>query len=151
MSNSNPKLSDIPLVLQDLVFLFAFNMGKEETLCSLRTIWEIQQMKLPFFFFRTKIWSWHYKTFLENPCSCFMPIEYFNGRYNDIFDEDALYCFLLGLDFRRRNVKLFGSRRFWEKKLVKSWRSVEALSAYYKMLCRSKTKVFRKKDYFRNF
>ena len=151
MSVFDPKLSDIPLVLQDLVFLFAFNMDKEQTLCSLRIIWEIQQMKLPFFFFRTKIWSWHYKTFLENPCSSFMPIEYFNGRYNDIFDEDSLYCFLLGLDFRRRNVKLFGSRRFWEKRLVKSWRAVEELSAYYKMLCRSKAQVFRKKDYFRNF
>jgi len=111
MCKNDPKLSSLPDVLQDLVLQFAFNMPKDQVLGSLRVIMDIVDMKLPFFFFRQKIWSWHCKNFLPNPVFDFMPIEYYNGRYNELFDDDALFMLLLGLDFRRRNVRMFGSRQ----------------------------------------
>ena len=111
MCKNDVKLCTLPDVLQDIVLQFAFNMPKHQVLSSLGTVLDILDMELPFFFFRDKIWSWHYNIFLPNPVFNFMPIEYYNGRFCELFDDDAMYCLLLGLDFRRKNVRMFGSTK----------------------------------------
>ena len=145
MCNTDVKLSILPDVLQDIVLKYAFNMPKAAILRSLHTILGILEMQLPFFFFRQKIWSWHYNRFLPNPVFAFMPIEYYNSRYCELFDDDALYCLLLGLDFRRKNVRMFGSRGAWLNRIVTSWRCVEPLAAYYRMLLRTRSPIMKKR------
>jgi hypothetical protein len=145
MCNNEVKLVELPDVLQDLVLLYAFNLPKHDVLESLGVILDIVDMKLPFFFFRQKIWSWQYNNFLPNPVFSFMPIEYYNGRYCELFNDDAMFSFLLGLDFRRKNVRLFGSREKWLDRIVTSWRCVEPLAAYYRMLLRSQTPIMKKR------
>ena len=145
MCKSDVKLSILPDVLQDLVIQYAFNMPKDQVLKSLQTILDILDMELPFFFFREKIWSWEFNVFLPNPVFSFMPIEYYNGRYCELFDDDAMYCLLLGLDFRRKNVKMFGSRQKWLNRIVTSWRCVEPLAAYYRMLLRTRSPIMKKR------
>jgi hypothetical protein len=61
MSKNDIKLVELPDVLQDLVLLYAFNLPKQQVLESLGVILDIVDMKLPFFFFREKI-------FLAEPC-----------------------------------------------------------------------------------
>ena len=148
MCKDEVKLSILPDVLQDLVIQFAFDMPKEQVLDSLEIILDIISMQLPFFFFRPKIWSWHYNNFLPNPIFSFMPIEYYNGLYSELFDDDALYCLLLGLDFRRKNVRMFGTRQQWLNRIVSSWRSIEPFAAYYKMLLRSRTPIMKHRSSF---
>ena len=143
MNDSDETLTVLPLVLQEMVMDFAFNIPMHAVLKSLQTVLCIIEMNLPFFFFREKIWSWHYNMFLPNPVFSFMPIEYYNGRFCELFDDDALYCLLLALDFRRKNVKMFGSRQRWLDRIVNSWRCVEPFAAYYKMLMRSNTRVMK--------
>ena len=144
MCKNDPKVHDLPDVLQDLVYMFAFNLPKIDVQGSLRTVLEIKRMKLPFFFLRDKIWSWHYAKFLVNPLVRFMPIEYYNGTFRELFDDDAMYCFLFGLDFRMRNVRKFGNRQAWESRILQSWRVVKSLALYFKMIMRSETRVLRK-------
>jgi len=146
MCNSELKLGVLPTVLQDLVIEFAFDMPKQLVLDSLRIILSIIDMDLPFFFFRKQIWSWRYATFLPNPVINFLPIQYYSGRYADLFDDDAMYCLLLGLDFRRRNVRMFGSRQKWLDRIVTSWRSVEPFAAYYKMLIRTRGPIMKQRS-----
>ena len=67
MCKNDVKLCSLPDDLQDIVLFFAFNMPKSQVLESLRIVLDIQDMRLPFFFFRQKIWSWHYNVFLPNP------------------------------------------------------------------------------------
>ena len=141
----DPKLCDLPTVLQDLVLLFAYNMPKQAIARSLTTLISINEMDLPFFFFRDKIWSWHFHRFLPNPVRVFMPIEYYNGLYNELFDSDAMYCLLLGLDFRRKNVRMFGSREQWLHRILNCWRVVEPFAAFYKMLMRSEGPIMKKR------
>ena len=74
----------------------------------------------------------------------FLPIEYFTGNYIDIFEDDTLYSLLLGLDFRRREVRKFGSRKLWMRRLCTCWKAVESFSSYYKMLLRTKTPILKK-------
>ena len=145
MCKNDVKLSVLPAVLQDVVLQFAFNMPRDKILTSLAVVLDIVDMNLPFFFFRKKIWSWHYNIFLPNPVFSFMPIDYYNGRYCELFNDDALYCFLLGLDFRRKNVKMFGSRQTWLNRIVTSWRCVEPLAGFYRMLLRSRTPIMKKR------
>ena len=145
---SDVKFSVLPSVLQDLVLDFAFNLPKTDVLESLDVILSIIDMDLPFFFFRESIWSWHYNKFLPNPVFSFMPIHYYNGIYSELFDDDALCCLLLGLDFRRRNVRMFGSRQRWLDRIIQCWRCVEPFAAYFKMLLRSKTPIMKQRSAF---
>ena len=145
MSVSDVNFSVLPSVLQDLVLDFAFNLPKTDVLESLNVILSIIDMDLPFFFFRESIWSWHYNKFLPNPVFSFMPIHYYNGIYSELFDDDALCCLLLGLDFRRRNVRMFGSRQRWLDRIVRCWRCVEPFAAFFKMLLRSKTPIMKQR------
>ena len=144
MGENDPKVHDLPDVLQDLVYMFAFNLPKRSVQTSLETVLEIASWNLPFFFFRNKIWSWHWKVFLPTPLKVFIPIEYYGGSFRELFDDDAIYCFLLGLDFRMRNVRIFGNRQKWENRILSSWRVMDSLAAFYWMLMRSKTRVLRK-------
>ena len=148
MSVSDVNFSVLPSVLQDLVLDFAFNLPKTDVLESLDVILSIIDMDLPFFFFRESIWSWHYNKFLPNPVFSFMPIHYYNGIYSELFDDDALCCLLLGLDFRRRNVRMFGSRQRWLDRIIRCWRCVEPFAAYFKMLLRSKTPIMKQRSAF---
>ena len=145
MNVSGVNLGVLPDVLQELVILFAFNLPKDEVLESLDVILSIVDMNLPFFFFRDAIWSWHYARFLPNPVYSFMPINYYNGSYAELFDDDALCCLLLGLDFRRRNVRMFGSRQRWLDRIIRCWRCVEPFAAFFKMLLRSKTPIMKQR------
>ena len=120
-------------------------MPRDDVLRSLETVLAIIHMELPFFFFREKIWSWHYNEFLTNPVRTFLPIEYYNGRYCELFDDDAMFCLLLGLDFRRRSVKMFGSRQRWLDRIMRSWKCVEPFGAYYKMLLRSQGPIMKQR------
>ena len=148
MSVSDVNFSVLPSVLQDLVLDFAFNLPKTDVLESLNVILSIIDMDLPFFFFRESIWSWHYNKFLPNPVFSFMQIHYYNGIYSELFDDDALCCLLLGLDFRRRNVRMFGSRQRWLDRIIQCWRCVEPFAAYFKMLLRSKTPIMKQRSAF---
>ena len=144
MCNNDPKMRDLPLDLQDLVLQFTYNMRRSEVVESLEQILIIKQMRLPFFFFRDRIWSWHYAMFLPNPVDHFMPIVYFGGSYRDIFDTDAFFSLLIGLDFRRKKVKRFGSRERWLDRMLCSWDMVLPFSSFYKMLLRSKTPIMKR-------
>ena len=145
MCKNDLKLCSLPDVLQELVLEFAFNLPRDQVLTSLQVILDIVDMKLPFFFFREKIWSWSCNNFMPNPVFSFMPIEYYNGRFCELFDDDAMFCLLLGLDFRRRHGRLFGSRQKWLNRIVTSWRCVEPLAAYYRMLLRTRTPIMKKR------
>ena len=145
------NLSILPPELQEIVMMYTYNLPLKSVKRSLDTIMYILDMKLPFFFLKRNIWSWHYHAFLPNPCRVFLPIEYFTGNYIDIFEDDTLYSLLLGLDFRRREVRKFGSRNLWMRRLCTCWKAVESFSSYYKMLLRTKTPILKKRSTIRYY
>ena len=145
MCKNDLKLDVLPPDLQDIVLSFAFNLKKRQVVQSLTVFLEIIEMELPFFFFRQRIWSWYYKKYLPNPIFVFLPIEFYDGRYASLFDDDSMYCLLIGLDFRRKNVKCFGSRDIWLDRIVCNWQAVEPLAAFYKMLLRCETPIMKKR------
>ena len=145
------KISDLPDVLQDLVCMFAWNMPKKLIQPSLDIFVEINNWRIPFWFLRKRVWSWHYRSYMKTPLKEFLPIEYFGGEYKQLFNEDAVYCLLIGLDFRLKNVRKFGNRKKWETRILQSWRVMESLSSFYKMLLHSKRGVLRKNSCYSTF
>ena len=101
-------------------------------------------MNLPFFFFKPEIWCWHERRFIKNPMKSFVPIETVGGRVSDLFDDDAMYCFLLALDFRRKKVRMFGTRERWLHRLTSNWCTVEPFAAFYRMLLREDEPFMKK-------
>ena len=134
----------LPCVLQDLVMRYAYNMPVDAVRKEVRRILEVKHMGLPFFLFRTKVWSWEFSCFLPSPLRVFTPIARYGGYYGDLVDEDVVYYLLLCLDFRRRNVRMFGTREEWYRRLEFSWEAIGPFAAYYKMLLRSGTRVLKK-------
>ena len=139
------KLSVLPTVLQDLVMLFCFNLPKADVVAGVEMILDIKDMGLPFFFYRNDVWDWDSRKFLKSPLVSFEPVEAFGGLVGNLFDEDAMYCFLLGLDFRRRIVRMFGTRERWLHRLSTNWCAVEPFAAYYRMVMRSSENVMKKR------
>ena len=138
----------LPQDFRNVVLEFAYNMHYDHVLESVNTILDIKAMDVPFFFFRDKVWSWTFKKYCRNPIYTYLPVELIGGSYSDLFDEDSMFCLLLGLDFRRRNVRLLGSRRDWLNRIYASWRAVEPLAAFYKMLLRCNTPIMKKNRFF---
>ena len=137
------KFSVLPTVLQDIVMLFCYNMPVHMVRANVNELLSIKSMGLPFFLYREKVWSWKFTRFLPNPINVFLPIEDYGGYYGCIIDDDAMYYLLLCLDFRRKNVKMFGSRSDWHKRFSNNWRTVGPFAAYYKMLLRSEKPVLK--------
>ena len=137
----------MPPELVEIICMFAYNLPRADVMRSVNEMCCILDMNMPFFFFRERIWCWQYAKHMNSPLSCFMPIEYFGGRFTSLFDEDVMYYFLLSLDFRRRNVRVFGSRTRWLDRFLTSWRTFEPFGAYYKMLMRSKTTVLKRREH----
>ena len=110
-------MNELPPDLQNIVCLFAYNTTLGCVKRSLALYLVIRSMHLPFFFYKRRIWCWHERKFIKNPMTEFVPIETVGGKISELFDDDGFYCFLLALDFRRKKVRMFGSREKWLHRL----------------------------------
>ena len=144
-TNKSATMRDLPPDLQNIVCMFAYNTTLALVKRSVAIYLVIRSMNLPFFFFKLRIWCWHERKFIKNPLDEFVPIETVGGRIGDLFDDDGMYCFLLALDFRRKKVKMFGSRERWLHRLASNWCTVEPFAAYYRMLLREGEPFMKKR------
>ena len=81
----------------------------------------------------------------DKPCPDVFADRILQRQVLRVFDDDAMFCLLLGLDFRRRSVKMFGSRQRWLDRIMRSWKCVEPFGAYYKMLLRSQGPIMKQR------
>ena len=151
MCKNTLKLSDLPHELSNLIVQFAFGMPESAVRRDLDTILMIKSWDLPFWFLERRVWSWRDRTFLPSPLTRYMPIVFFGGQFRELFNIDTIWSFLLALDFRRKNVRAFGSRAVWQARLSQSWEIMDTLSCFYKMLLHSKTHVLRKHSEYEEF
>ena len=143
MHAKEPQISELPVVLQNLVLDFAFKERKEVIKRELETLLLIKSWGLPFWFLESTIWSWSTRSYVTTPLLQYIPMKHCGHNFRDLFNLDVIHSFLLALDFRMKNVRAFGPRRLWQMRILESWRSLDSLSSFYKMLLRSKTRVLR--------
>ena len=133
----------LPKVLQNLVCEFAFGCNWEETETSLQMCERIAGYDISPVFLRPQMWSWSYGAFIPNPLYCFEPIGRFTGRWGDMVDWHAVNELLYRLDYRRKFVKVGGTRHEWFVKFKANWLNIRLFDSFFRVMLHSRVACFK--------
>ena len=127
------KFYDLGEDLANIVCDFAFKCRYSEVFYSLKWYLEILCFSFPQHLLNRRIYSPRYRRVLPNPLIVFEPIQNF-GSYRDLFDWSTVYMLLWQLDFRRKVVRVYGSRGNWHTRFALDWKNVLEFVLYYRTL-----------------
>ena len=127
------RFYDLGEDLADIVCDFAFKCRYSEVFYSLRWYLKILCFRFPEHLMNRRLYSPKYRRVLPNPLIVFEPIQNF-GSYRDLFDWSTVYMLLWQLDFRRKIVRVYGSRGSWHTRFALDWKNVLEFVIYYRTL-----------------
>ena len=127
----------LPLDLKDVISAFAYTTKWSKTASSLQMCETIASYSISPMFLRLTMWSWAYGTFLPNPLYVFEPIGQYTGRWADMIDWNAVSELLYRLDYRRRLVRIAGTRSEWFSKFRNNWLNIRLFDSFYRILVHS--------------
>ena len=118
---------ELPTDLVDLVCRFAYNASLKDTKFSLD--WAIQALSwdVPDFLVCSGDYDWTKLRRKPSPLVAFDP----TVPPTDWFREDLMCIVLDMLDFRRSEVKQFGNRFQWRKRISADWKHVAGFTILY--------------------
>ena len=121
------SLKDLPLVLRDLITMFAWGKNSHESFLIACIASEVNHWSIPQVFIRRHHFDW------QEMRSAVSPLQVFNASISpeDWFREDICFQLLQMLDFRRRTVRSQGNRRRWMRRLSDDWTTIVAFSEFY--------------------
>ena len=125
-------IRNLPLVLRDLITQFAWDKKAHETFLLACIATEVNEWGIPDVFIRHYHYDW------KRMVGAVSPLVVFNAgiRPCDWFREDVCFLLLQMLDFRRKTVKIDGSRLTWMRRLRDDWTTIVPFSAYYlRLIC----------------
>ena len=134
---------ELPTDLKNLVCGFAYAQNWSKTKSSLQTCEKIASYNISPVFLRLQMWSWAYCAFLPNPLNVFEPICQYTGRWSDMVDWHAVNELMHRLDFRRRIVRMGGTRRQWFRKFKENWLNIVQFDTFYRVMLHSGVKCFK--------
>ena len=126
------RIGSLPLVLQDLITELAWGKNAHETFLLACIATEVNHWNIPEVFIRMHFFDWRDMRGRQSPLkvfnACLAPAEWFR--------DDVCYLMLQMLDFRRKKVKIEGSRLMWMRRLRDDWTNIVPFSAFYlRLLC----------------
>ena len=133
----------LPKVLKNLVCEFAFDNNWTRTASSLEMCEKIARYEISPVFLRSQMWSWSHATFLPNPLRVFLPIQQFTGRWSDMVDWHAVNELLYRLDFRRKFVRVGGTRHEWFQKFRDNWLNIRLFDSFFRIMLHSTIPCFK--------
>ena len=121
------SLKDLPLVLRDLITVFAWGKKSHESFLIACIASEVNHWSIPEVFIRRHHFDW------QEMRSAVSPLQVFNASISpeDWFREDICFQLLQMLDFRRKSVRAHGDRRSWMKRLRRDWTTIVPFSEFY--------------------
>jgi len=137
------SFNKLPKVLKNVVCDFAFTCNWQETESCLQMCEQIASYKISPVFLRLQMWSWTYGTFMPSPLRVFEPISRFTGRWSDMIDWHAVNELLWRLDYRRRLVRVGGTRHAWFTKFRENWLNVRLFDSFYRVMLHSPLPCFK--------
>ena len=132
------SFGDCPVVLQDLITLFAWKLPFEKVDRQLSAVLTIKDAKLPNMFFSRLLWNWRERRNIVNPVIVFCPVEDMSSIFNKYILLELLWC----LDFRKRNVRAFGNRDFWRNSFCDHWQNIVTFGIFYNGLRASNQNIW---------
>ena len=137
------SFTELPKVLKNMVCQFTFESSWQQTESSLQMCEKIAECGISPVFLRLRMWSWTYGRFMPNPLYVFEPIRRFTGRWSDMIDWHAVNELLYRLDYRRKLVRLGGTRRQWFEKFKENWMNVRLFDSFYRVMLNSRVQCFK--------
>ena len=121
------SLKDLPLVLRDLITVFAWGKKSHESFLIACIASEVNHWSIPEVFIRRHHFDW------QEMRSAVSPLQVFNASISpeDWFREDICFMLLQMLDFRRKTVRAHGDRRSWMKRMRRDWTTIVPFSEFY--------------------
>ena len=141
--NEQMSFVQLPKVLKNVVCEFAFVCNWCETEKSLQMCETIASLDISPVFLRVKMWSWSYAMFVPSILYVFEPICRFTGRWGDIIDWHAVNELLYRLDYRRRLVRVGGTRHQWFERFKENWLNVCLFDSFYRLMMNSSIQCFK--------
>ena len=120
--------SDLPDDLQDIVVGFCFEIRTKELKRDLETIFEIKSWKLPPRLLPNLVFCTETCGYVPHPLTMYRPMSHFRNKLR-LFDMFRVMDVLHRLDFRKRSVRVMGSRWDWMEKL-QEWEFVGLFSLF---------------------
>ena len=133
----------LPLDLKNIVSDFAYAVPWSETKKDLETCKKVQDADISPVFVRHEMWSAHFERYIPNPCRVFEPIRNFTGQWRDLIDWHAVNELLFRLDFRRKFVKVGGTRAEWFVKFRHNWLTISTFDGFYRFLLCTRVPCFK--------
>ena len=132
------SFSAIPKELQNLICLFAWKTDIDTVCRRVDAILVLKTYHLPANFYRAMVWSWIDMRFVVCPLVKFCPIEDFNSFFNVPLIKNILYT----LDFRKRPVKMLGSRWDWLRAFDEHWSNFVQFGIFYSVLQKTRRNIY---------
>ena len=123
----------LPDVLQDLVTDFAWKMSAKVIHKNVDDVLRIKSFDLPPLFFKVYIFDRRICKYITSPLLVYEPFWEMKELFNTFRIQELLYS----LDFRKRNVKVAGSRYFWMGAFEEHYINLLQFGMFYKMLLSS--------------
>ena len=138
---SKMDFTALPDVLQNMVCAFAFGITKKEVERDLITIREIKQWKLPSNFFEKFVFDKNLQCYVVTPLSRYFPLtELSNCKV--LFDYYRIGQVIERLDFRKKQVKFWGTRWQW-KEFLKDWTFYGLFAEFYRNMIKNGRQVVK--------
>ena len=133
----------LPLDLKNIVSDFAYSVSWLHMVRDLKMCEIVQEMDISGVYLRHDMWSTRYGSHRPNPLRCFEPICNYTGLWKDIIDWHAVKELLYRLDFRRKFVKVGGTRAEWFGKFQRNWLSIGTFDSFYRFLLCTRVPCFK--------
>ena len=137
------SFEELPKVLKNLVCEFAFATSWRQTRKSLEMCEKVANYGFSPLFLRRQMWSWACGTFFPSPLVVFRPISRLTGRWSDMIDWHAVNELLYRLDYRRKVVRMGGTRHQWFEKFRADWLNVRQFDQFYRVILHSTIPCFK--------
>ena len=129
---------ELPDVLQDLVTDFAWKMPAKIIQGNIIDILTIKNFNLPMLFYKLYVFDRRTCRYINNPLVIYEPFWELKEVFNTFHIQELLY----NLDFRKRNVKVAGSRHFWLQSFEEHYHNIVQFGMFYKMLLANGTCIW---------
>ena len=121
------NISFLPRDISNLICLFCWDAPFELCVERSEIVYEALSFRIPDFLIRQVRYDWRTFQIITGGLLKFDPY----CKPSEFFREDVIFLILSLLDFRRKNVRLYGSRLQWLKRIVLDWRSVVDFSQFF--------------------
>jgi len=130
---------DLPVVLQNMVMLFAYETHASVVKREVELLLSAKAWRIPTTMLKMSVFSFQTRTYVASPLLRFIPLTHY-GDFRKLINWDAVFEELWSFDFRRTVVRCWGPRNQWIADLTRDWRNLGRFILFWNNLIHKQRK-----------